>query len=190
MSWQFFKSYLTRPKEVGAIWPSSPQLCRGLVSNLDWNHAEFVAELGPGTGVVTPHILTKLNPQARFFSLEKNPQFCSILRRNHPNLDVAEGSVEQLASFCHERDFPRLDIVISSLPWASFSDSLQLRCLDALCELLQPSGEFSTFAYTQLLFLPAARKFRSRLNQRFSHVTTTPTFWRNLPPALVYQCRC
>lgn len=189
MSLKFLKSYLTKPREVGAVWPSSPQLCEGLVSGLDWSNANYVAEYGPGTGVVTPFIQGRLNPNASFLAVEKNSEFCQLLRQRYPQLDLVEGSVERIVEFCRERNFPQLDIVICGLPWASFPESLQDRCLDALFEVLKPGGEFSTFAYTQLLFLPAARRFRKRLSKYFSEVKTTRTFWRNVPPALVYQCR-
>ena len=37
--------------------------------------------------------------------------------------------------------------------------------------------------------IPAGRRFRGQLNESFSHVESSPTVWRNLPPAFVYRCR-
>lgn len=188
MSLTFLKSYINRPGETGAVWPSSPQLCKRIVSGFDWDTANYVVEYGPGTGVVTEQIQHYLRPTAKYFAIEKNPTFCRILRNKFPRLDICEGSVENVVAFCRERSFPHLDLIISGLPWASFPEALQDRCLESMMEVLRPGGGFSTFAYSQFLFLPAARRFRKRLNHYFSKVTTTRTVWRNFPPALVYHC--
>jgi phospholipid N-methyltransferase len=189
MSLTFLKNYVTRPGEVGACWPSSPQLCRQMVAGLDWDSARYVAEYGPGTGAFVPSVQDRLHADAKYFAIEKNPVFCQILRKKFPELDLCEGSVEDVVQYCRARNFPHLDLVISGLPWAAFPESLQNRCMDALVEILKPGGGFSTFAYAQFLFLPAAKRFRKRLDHYFSSVKVTRTIWRNLPPAIVYHCR-
>ncbi len=189
MSIRFLKNYVVRPVQVGAVWPSSPGLCRMMVSHFDWASARHVIEYGPGTGVVTPYILERLHPDARFFAIEQNPDFCQSLRNRIPNLDLAEGSVEHVVDYCRERNFPNVDAIVCGLPWAAFPEALQTRCLDAMAEVLKPGSQFASFAYSQFLFLPAAKRFRRKLNDYFSEVKVSPVVWRNLPPAIVYQCR-
>ena len=49
-----FRRFLRHPGRVGALWPSSPSLCRMMVSRIGVEQAKLVVELGPGTGVITP----------------------------------------------------------------------------------------------------------------------------------------
>ncbi len=189
MSSTFLKSFLSRPGQVGAIAPSSRHLADEMVRWFQWDQVKYVAEYGPGTGVFTEAILKKLAPDAKFFAVERDPQLCDIARKRCPNADICEDSVENIARLCQERGIPHLDAVICGLPWASFPDGLQQNCLDALGTVLKPGGQFATFAYWQGLLLPAAHRFRKRLDHYFTEITTSPTVWRNLPPAFIYRCR-
>ena len=83
----------------------------------------------------------------------------------------------------------RVDLVVSGLPWAVFSDSEQTELLDTTIELMADGGHFATFAYLQGLLLPAGRRFRHKLDARFREVQTSQTVWRNVPPAVVYCCQ-
>ncbi len=65
---------------------------------------------------------------------------------------------------------------------------MQAELLQATHDALADGGQFATFAYLHGLPLPAARRFRKRLGAFFSSVGRSRIVWRNLPPALVYQC--
>ena len=185
----FLRSFLRRPGQVGAIAPSSRHLAAEMTDWFDWRNVRGVVEYGPGTGVFTGAILEHLHPDAKFFAIERSPELCQVVRGRFPGVDVCEDSVENVAALCRERGIDRIDAVICGLPWASFPDSLQRSCLDALASVLAPGGQFATFAYWQGLMLPAAHRFRRRMNDYFSEITASPTVWRNLPPAFVYRCR-
>jgi phospholipid N-methyltransferase len=77
--------------------------------------------------------------------------------------------------------------VVSGLPFASFANDLQDEVLGAVREALVPGGVFATFAYWQGLMVPQGLRFRRRLHDEFSLVTTTRTVWANMPPAFVYR---
>lgn len=189
MSITFLRSFLRRPGQVGAIAPSSPQLAAAMVDWFDWQRARGVVEFGPGTGVFTEAVVDRLHPDARFFAIERNPELCELVRRRCPSVPVHEDSVENVVDLCRQHQIDQVDAIVCGLPWASFPDSLQRSCLDALAEVLIPGGQFATFAYWQGMLMPAAHRFRRRLGDYFNEVHTSPTVWRNLPPAFVYRCR-
>lgn len=184
----FLNSFMKKPSQVGAVAPSSKRLCTALVDSFNWDTTEYVVELGPGTGVATELILQRLRPNARFFAVERNPRFVSMTAKRCPKADVFEGCATELAKYCKERGFPRVDAVISGLPWASFSSPLQKDIMHAIFEVLPQGGRFATFAYLQGLGLPAGQRFSKLLKQNFSQVGRSRTVWRNLPPAFVYRC--
>lgn len=193
MSWQdyvrFVTTFVAHPSTVGAIVPSSKELGHRMVEWIDWPAVKTVVECGPGTGAFTAAIRASMAPGTRFFAVEIDPQFAALLRQRFPDLCVYHDNVVNLQQLCTRTGVRDVEAIISSLPWASFSDAAQTAALDAICAVLAPGGQFATFAYLFGVIMPAAQRFRHKLEQRFAEVHISRITWRNLPPAFVYQCR-
>jgi phosphatidylethanolamine/phosphatidyl-N-methylethanolamine N-methyltransferase len=183
--WEFVR----HPGTVGAIAASSSSLAREMVQGFDWQRIRTVVEYGPGTGAFTGEILARLQPGARYAAIEINPQFVQHLRAKYPGVAIHQNSAVDVASVCAAEEFTSLDAIVCGLPWASFSDSLQTAILDPMIAMLEPDGQFATFAYLQGLLLPGGIKMRRRLRRCFASVESSRVVWRNLPPAFVYRCR-
>lgn len=186
---KFFYEFIAHPGSVGAVWSSSHSLRRKMLEWVDWKNANVIIEYGPGTGVFTDHILSSMRPGAKFFAIEINPAFTQMLRQRFPNLQVYQDSVQHVRDICHMQGVDQVDVIISGLPWALIPDREQDRYLDATFTVLRPEGQFATFAYLSGLMLPEAKRFKVKLNQRFSEVQRSKVSWLNIPPAFVYRCR-
>lgn len=184
----FLKSFLKSPGSIGAIAPSSQALAREMVNWIKFEDAQCVVEYGPGTGAFTKAIQAELNDSTKFFAIERNPEFVTLLGQRCPDLKVYEDSVANVVEICRAAEVDQIDAVICGLPWASFPQSLQDECMEALTQVLRPGGQFVTFAYLQGLLMPAGMRFRKFLPKYFSKVEQSPMVWRNLPPAFVYRC--
>ena len=184
----FFKRFLCNPSRIGAIVPSSPALCRELVTWLEVDKASAVAELGPGTGVVTREVLEQKGENTAFFAVELDPAICKAFRTTLPEVKLYNANACELEKICQEENIQSLDAVVSGLPWAAFPEELQRAILGALLKSLAPGGKFTTFAYLQGLVLPAGLRFRTLLKEHFSSVTTSKIVWNNFPPAITYRC--
>jgi phospholipid N-methyltransferase len=180
--------FLRDPRHVGAVAASSPHLAREICSHIGLETARRVVELGPGTGAFTAEILRRLAPGARLVAVERNPAFAEDLRRRWPQLDVAGGSAEDLASLVAGRLDGPADCVICGLPWSVFAEALQDQILHQIRSVLRPGGLFTTFAYLQGLALPGGRRFAGKLGGHFRRVRRSRVVWRNLPPAFAYRC--
>lgn len=189
MSVRFFREFIRNPGAVGAIAPSSIGLARMISDQIDLDTAEYVVEIGPGSGAFTQTILDRLKAGARLIAVENNPSMAATLRQRFPDLPVFECSAVGLSGILGEATMPHADCIVSGLPWAAFDDALQDALLSAIISSLRPGGRFATFAYLQGLLLPAGRRFSRKLVASFSEVKRSPTVWRNLPPAFVYRCR-
>ncbi len=186
---KFIGEFLSKPRSVGAISPSSTGLARKMVDWIDWTCVNAVVEYGPGTGAFTRHILTRLRPDARFVAIEINPAFAQRLGRRCPEISIHQESVANVRAVCDREGIESVDVVVCGLPWASFAPGEQDEYLEAMMTVLKPGGQFATFAYLSGLLLTAGRRFRRRLRNHFSEVDTSKTVWRNLPPAFAYRCR-
>jgi phosphatidylethanolamine/phosphatidyl-N-methylethanolamine N-methyltransferase len=188
MSLKFAGRFLRRPTRIGAIAPSSRRLASTIASWPRLDRADVVVEFGPGTGAFTPHILERLRPGATYFALELDRWMCEVFQQRFPGVAVHCDTVANVGKYLQARGFSAADCIISGLPWATFSDALRAELMQNTLAALNDGGHFATFAYLHARFLSAAKSFRRALAENFSHVSTSRIVWRNLPPAIVYQC--
>lgn len=186
---KFISEFVCHPKAVGAVAPSSQQLARHLMRSIDWGGTTTLVEYGPGTGAITRAIVSQLQPDMKFLAIEINKRFAEILQDRFPESHICEGSVEQVRDHCLRHDIESVDVILSGLPWTTFSDSRQTAYLDATMQVLRLGGQFITFGYLQALLLPGGRRFRRKLHKYFGEVRISKPVWANLPPAFFYCCR-
>jgi phosphatidylethanolamine/phosphatidyl-N-methylethanolamine N-methyltransferase len=185
----FLREFVATPGVTGAVAPSSRQLAGRMVEWIDWPRARVVLECGPGTGALTASILERLDPGGRYFAVEINPNLIAHFQRRFPHATVYKDTVRNLGAICRVEGVDEVDVIVSSLPWASFTPLLQQELLAAMTGVLRPGGQFVTFAYNTGLLLSRGRAFRRLLPGFFSEVRRSKTAWINLPPAFVYRCR-
>ncbi len=189
-AWRFLKEFLAGPGTTGAIAPSSRALAELITHRAGVETASLVIEFGPGTGIFTEAIQRKLPAAAKFFAIEINPAFVALTRARCPGVVVHEDSAVNTRKHMKAMGAPHCDCVVSGLPWAAFPEALQDELMLTLGDILKPGGVFVTFAYLQGLIMPAGRRFRRKLEERFHRVESSPTIWMNLPPAFVYKAIC
>lgn len=185
---EFFRVFIREPTHVGALSPSSRSLARAMIHGLALKTADTVVEIGPGTGAFTRFILKRIGEQTTFFALELNEAYVHSLRMRFPELIVYLDSAEAIPQYLNRHGKQAAKYIISGLPWATLDASIQERIMHAIVTSLAPAGVFTTFAYIHALWMPAARRFRRRLERCFERVETSPVVWNNLPPAFVYRC--
>ena len=186
---RFLSEAIRHPLQTGAIGPSSDRLTQEITDGVDWGNVSTVVEYGPGTGILTGQILKRMRPGTKFFAIEVNPEFVTILEQRYPEVTVYQESVANVKMLVERQKIDKIDAVISGLPWANFSEEAQEEYLEAMLEVMRPGAQFATFAYLLGLLLPRAHRFKSKLVDRFSEVGRSRVVWSNLPPALVYRCR-
>ena len=184
-----FLKFLQNPRQVGACCPSSPALCREITSSIGVEKADLVAELGPGTGVITEEICRRLKQGAHLAAVELDETMAAGIEGKFSGITVFRGCASELDQMLQSRAFPKADVVISGLPFAVFPDELQEKILSGVMKSLVPGGTFTTFAYLQGVILPAGVRFRKKLEEQFPEVTTSQIIWNNMPPAFIYRCR-
>jgi phosphatidylethanolamine/phosphatidyl-N-methylethanolamine N-methyltransferase len=185
----FISSAVRSPGVIGAVAPSGRALSDLLASVAPAEGHPVVVELGPGTGVVSAALRRRLPEGARHIAVEIDPGMVEHLRRTRPWLEVVQGDAADLQKLLADIGVDRVDALVSGLPWTLFPESAQRGIMEQVTRVLAPGAPFTTFAYSHVRVLPTQRRFRGVLEESFAEVRVTPTVWRNLPPALAYQCR-
>jgi phosphatidylethanolamine/phosphatidyl-N-methylethanolamine N-methyltransferase len=177
---RFLRSVILRPRAIGAIAPSSPQLARKIAQQIDPSIPGAVLELGPGTGVVTEALLARGIAADRLIAIEADPDLARLVRTRFPKLRVVEGDAFDLdRTFPAEESGP-LAATISGLPLLNFPPAKR-RALIASALARSPSrGPFVQFSYGFTAPVPADREL---------HVEQTGLVLANLPPARVWVYR-
>ncbi|OYT73132.1 MAG: methyltransferase [Chloracidobacterium sp. CP2_5A] len=182
----FLKSFFKRPRQTGAIAPSSRQLAQAMVARADLGHARFVVELGPGTGAFTGAILAALPRGADFLAIERNPELVTFLRRRLPQANVVCDDAAHLWRHIAERAAPP-SAVFCGLPLSWLPAGERDAVLDAVAAVLPLGGTLTLFQYIHAAGTPPGRQVQRELARRFRRVERYPTWW-NLPPAYVLHC--
>jgi phospholipid N-methyltransferase len=185
----FLREFVQDPSRTGAIAPSSGSLAKEMVRGLELDKAQAVLEYGPGTGAFTPYIIKELPASCKFVAIELNHRFVEQFRSRFPDVDLYNGSVVDAREICDRYDISMADAIVSGLPWATFSQTLQQTILKEMMRVLRPGGRFVTFGYVHSQVLPGAHNFSRLLRTHFSEVKRSRIVWPNLPPAFVYRCR-
>ena len=185
----FLKEYLVNPKTTGAICPSSSYLAEAMTGDETLiSSSRCVVELGPGTGAITEKILTKISQDCTFFSLEINPLFSAKLKEKFPDATVYSDSAENIQKYLEKHNAKECNTIISSLPWTFLDQQTQRKIFESMHNSLSKDGKVVTYSYLHGLLFPSGRRFRNLLNQHFPNIQKK-IVWKNIPPAVVYECR-
>lgn len=180
-TWLMFRKFLTQGTAVASWCPSSRYLCRSITKGIDWTTAKCVVELGAGTGPVTQVLVEQAGPNTRLVIVERDPDFCAVLRQKFPGHDIVEGDACKLDEILAARGIANADHVISGLPLPSFPKELRDAVIAMSAKVLGPNGEFR-----QLTNMPYV--YRGLYKKYFSDVAFTLVPW-NMPPGGVYYCK-
>ncbi|MHA3902721.1 class I SAM-dependent methyltransferase [Castellaniella sp. WN] len=175
----FLRELLEAPAGVGAVWPSSARLARGMAAWIDPRGEGLVVELGAGTGVVTRALLDRGVPADRLRVVERSPAFVRHLRQRFPELAILQGDAARLSDvLCESAAGRPVGAVVSSLPLRSLAPDVVSAVLGQCRSLLPPGCPLVQFTYAPR-GLPDAG-----LSDGFV-VRGDQIVWTNLPPARV-----
>ena len=187
-AFSFFWRFLNNPMKIGALRPSSQKLCRATLEAVDLKHRRNIVELGPGSGVITRHILSALKKEDRFFAVEIDGAFYRQLRARFPETAVFHDSAENIPFLLERQKMRKMDAVISGLPWTIFPDRLSRDILRKVSENMSEDGVFVTLCYWHAQYLPTGLRLKRLLQDYFGQVEMTPTVWSNVPPIFLFRC--
>ena len=192
----FFREFLRSPAAVGALFPTSAAIGKAITSRIGLESAEFVAEIGAGTGPITKHILRTINHQrCTFFAVEINEKLAHEFRSRFPDVHLVCGDALKLRSLAQQvrgakhRGHAGLDAVVCAIPVSLLPAAARNALFEEVAKSLKPGGWLSLITY-QVPMTPKARELRRALRAHFDEVRMLPPVWGNVPPGFVLQARC
>lgn len=174
----FLLNFLRHPLRNASVVPSSKVASRNMFTGLDMEPMRYVIELGPGTGVFTEELYARLHPEAEVLVLELDEGYVSSLKsRFGERFDILQASAQDLDSLIKEKNWPRVDLVVSGLPFV-LPKEVKGPLMTALKGLTDSGTVFRFFTYMPPLMKPHYRMFQLRC-VRF--------VGQNFPPMWIYS---
>ena len=177
----FFRTWATNPLKLGAVSPSSRALARLMVEHARPDPEGFSLELGPGTGVVTQALIDYGVPPEHIVAVEHNGDFCRLLQKRFPRLNVVHGDAFDLDKSLASFDGVRFSAALSGVPLLSFPKRLRLKCIDGVLDRMLPGKVLVQFSYG---LYPAVEPVAGRIA-----VDKSKWVMMNLPPARAWTYR-
>ncbi len=175
---QFLRGLIARPKNVGAIAPSSPVLARAIAAQIDPSIPGPVLELGPGTGVITQALIARGIEPSRITAIEYDADFAKMVAERFPGVHVVRGDAFDLERTLGSGE-PFAGIV-SGLPLLNHPPERRRLLIEGALARLAPGAQYVQFSYGFDPPIPAPHG---------ATVRRAAFIWRNLPPARVWVYR-
>jgi phosphatidylethanolamine/phosphatidyl-N-methylethanolamine N-methyltransferase len=177
---RFLRALLTRPKQVGAVVPSSRMLARAIAEQVDPECSGPVLELGPGTGVITQALLERGIAPDRLTAVEYDPDFAAGIIARFPGVQVIQGDAFDLSRTLGARHTEKFAAIVSGIPLLNFPLAHRQAYVAGLMHRLLPGAAFIQFSYGVYAPVPAPDGHS---------VDCAALVWANLPPARVWVYR-
>jgi len=193
--WAFLKAWGRSPGAVGAVIATGATASKTLARAAGVEDAALILEMGAGTGEVTYSILSLAKKHTRLLTIERDPELAAIVRERFQSpstdfyawCDVITGDAKDAARFLEERGLPKVNSVVSAIPFTTLSRTAQSEILDIVEEVLDDQGGFSTIVYIHSMCLPSFWMLVRALKSRFPKVSLVGPIWKNAPPAIILK---
>ncbi len=179
--WLMLKKFVSHGTSIASFSPSSRFLSRSMLKGIDWGRAKVVVELGAGTGPITKELVKAAPAGTKLVIVERDPDFCNVLRNKFPMHDIVEGDACRLDEILAERGIARADHVISGLPLPSFPADLRDSIIRMSAKVLGNEGEFRQITNMPWVYLKLYRQYFRDVSFKLVPL--------NLPPGGVYYCK-
>src|SRR5678815_411158 len=118
MSVLFRKRFLSRPRQVASIIPSSRALVRKVASKMDFSRSRVIAEFGPGEGCHTREMLRRMDRNSHLLLFELDPELAEHLQKHfhsEKRVTVLHADANSLPQALVTRGLTQCDYVVLSL---------------------------------------------------------------------------
>jgi phospholipid N-methyltransferase len=154
MSALFFKRFLQKPFQIASIMPSSKALVERVARKMDFSESRIVAEYGPGEGVHSRELASRMNAQSQLFLFELDRAFSRDLERqfaDDPRVHVINRDAASLPEELVRRRIQQCDYILSGIPFSILAIKKKRALLQNTYDALKPGGAFIIYQVTNEL---------------------------------------
>lgn len=150
MSVLFLKRFLSRPRQVASVIPSSRTLVRKVAGKMDFNRPRVIVEFGPGEGCHTRELVRRMNTESRLLLFELDREFAAHLQhhfRADPRVTVLNADADALPQVLADRQHAHADYVVSGIPFSLLEPEKKRALLRSTFDVLAPHDDAAFIIY-------------------------------------------
>jgi len=178
MSAFFFKRFLQKPFQIASILPSSKVLVERVALKMDFSEPRTIAEFGPGEGVHSRELASRMCPNSRLFLFELDQAFSRELERQFAGdrrVQVINRDAASLSEELTQRGIAQCDYILSGIPFSILEIRKKRALLQDTYDALRPGGAFIIYQVTNEL----------RQHATFFDRAESEYCLQNLPPMFI-----
>lgn len=174
-----FGEFLKHPLKVGSAFPASDRMVRRMLAPIKWGAVGLCIEYGPGTGVFTRAILSRLPRSATLLAVDTSREFTRHLQRHidDPRLRAVAGTAADIEQIAARLGLGQADAILSGLPFSTLPQETAAAIVASSAQLLGPGGHFLAYQMRAAVYPHLTRHF-ARVDKGFE--------WWNIPPCHLY----
>lgn len=171
-------------KYIASVTPTSGFGVRRVCGKIDFRRCGVVVEFGPGTGVFARHLLGSMGPDSRIVLIERNPNFCKVLRSGFrdPRAVIVNDCASNVLKILDSLGKPGADYIVSGIPFSFLSLAMRDKILRNSHRALRDGGKFLAYQ----TFYQGNNHLKVHLDTLFRSVRVEYEML-NLPPLRVYE---
>lgn len=174
----FLRNFIKKPRQIGSIIPSSKKLSEKMAEQINYQSANTIVELGPGTGPYTKLILDRKKEQTRYIAFEKNNDMKKILKNKFNGIEIYS-KAEEMTDVFEKNNIKDINYIISGLPFTVLEKNIRESILEQIYNNLEVNGKFITYQYSLDLYKYLKQKY-ANVKIKFIPI--------NIPMAYIYIC--
>jgi phospholipid N-methyltransferase len=125
-----------------------------VAGKMDFSQPRIIAEYGPGEGVHSRELASRMDAQSRLFLFELDPAFSRDLERQFADdarVSVINRDAASLSEELARRDIPQCDYILSGIPFSILEIKKKRALLQDTYDALTPGGAFIIYQVTNEL---------------------------------------
>lgn len=184
MSTLAYVKNLIKDRHIASITPTSSIGVKNICNKIAFTKDNIIVEYGPATGVFTNYILNKMTPDSKIVLIERNENFCSILKKKFPDprVIIHHDSAENVADLVSPLSEDGVDYVLSGIPFSLFDPQMRKDIVRETHRIIRKNGKFLPYQ----TFFQHDSHLLDHMKDYFSSVKNDYYLW-NMPPMRLYE---
>ncbi|SFQ53277.1 class I SAM-dependent methyltransferase [Hymenobacter arizonensis] len=175
---------MLRDKQVASLMPTSGFAVERVCSKIDFSRRNIIVEFGPGTGVFTRYLLSRLTSDSVLIVIERNEEFVQILHETFQDLRLViyHDSAENIGHLLASSNENQADYIVSGIPFSFLPPELRETIVRNSNQCLRPGGKFLAYQ----TFFQLDRFLKDYLDQQFRK-SAIEICLLNAPPLKIFE---
>ena len=169
-----------KDKNVASVFPTTRKTVLKICDFINFDKDIVIVEYGPGDGVFTKYILSKINTNSKLIVIEKNKDLFFFLKNNFKDnrLKIFNDDAQNIKKILKKEKIERVNYVISGIPLSFLNNFEKENIIKDTYEILKIGGIFLVYQFS--------KKSEKTIKKYFIDIVFFSQIF-NIPPLFIFK---